>query len=177
VATFPACHGADAAAGAARLAPEALTRNLRAGGMTAATVTALISAISDPAAPSTAPATTPVPAASAAESGHGDAAMIGLLGGARVSKGGVTLGGLRPQQFCRRSGRMRQGLGYRWMKGVKGKRWVSARHRLIELDGTCAGVEWRVEGVVRLCVPGRARVSMGVFYAVIRGVGPMGPAV
>ena len=91
VATFPAGHGADAAAGAARLAPEALTRNLRAGGMTAATVASLVSAISDPAAPSTAPATTPVPAALAGESGP-NAAMIGPRGGARVGEEDVTLG-------------------------------------------------------------------------------------
>ncbi len=83
VATFPAGHGADAAARAARLAPEALTRNLRAGGMVAATVASLVSAISDPAAPSAAPSMTPMAATSAAESGP-NAAMIGPRGGSRL---------------------------------------------------------------------------------------------
>ncbi len=76
VVTFPAGHGTDAAAGAARLSPEALTRSLRAGGMAAATVAALVSTVSDPAVPSTSPATTPSPVAAAAESGS-IVAMIG----------------------------------------------------------------------------------------------------
>jgi hypothetical protein len=76
---FPAGKGQDAAAAAARLAPEALTRNLRAGGMTAASVEALVSAISDPMATATTlPVSTPMPAP--ADSGP-NVTMIGPWGG------------------------------------------------------------------------------------------------
>ncbi len=79
VATFPANQGSEAAAGAARLVPEALTRNLRAGGMADATVTALVSTISDPTVQNMSPATTPV-TAKAAESLL-NTAMIGQFCG------------------------------------------------------------------------------------------------
>jgi hypothetical protein len=76
VATFPAGHSADAAVAASRLAPETLTRNLRAGGMTDASVLALVATVTDPAALSTSPATTP--AIATAGTGPGpDAAVIG----------------------------------------------------------------------------------------------------
>jgi hypothetical protein len=79
VVTFPA--GSDTAAGATRLVPEALTRNLQAGGMAVATVAMLVCAILDPAVQNTTFATTPVPAQAitqAAESGLN--IIIGKLG-------------------------------------------------------------------------------------------------
>jgi hypothetical protein len=77
VAMFQAGHGSDAAAAANRLAPEALTQNLRAGGMTAASVAALVSTISDPAASSTPPATTPAALATAGSRSDSAVIMIG----------------------------------------------------------------------------------------------------
>ncbi len=75
-ATFPAGHSADAALAASRLAPETLTQNLRAGGMTGANVLALVATITDPAALSTSPATTPA-IVTAGTGPRPDAAFIG----------------------------------------------------------------------------------------------------